>query len=400
MDKTYGAAIAGLALCGAAVAGYLAYLHYYPAEYGNFVVCGAAGNCDALIQGEYAVIFGIPLAAYGLFAYLVVLLTVAVAGYAGGIYRLYGLAIVLPLAAVSLAADAVLAAVMFRLGILCILCAITYLINLLLFAAAYRWYRRLRQDGLTLRAAPAAGGGPGKKAAFSLYALAVVLLAFSVFAASAVLRLQTDVSRQPGDGTQQTYEAFYRQEAENPVLPPSSLTIGPADAKVRIAVFTDFLCSACYQFFQLEKELAAKYDGLISFAYYNYPLDRDCNDDVSRTLYASSCTASESMLASASQGFFPAYIEKHFARYHEFHGAYGRDKAAATAEGLGDPARLMAEAASAATRQIIRRDVELAKKLRVKATPTLFINGRRMVGVPSRELIEAIVERELRSAAR
>ncbi len=408
MGRIYCAVIALLALTGAAVAGYLTYLHFYPAGYENFVICGpeSAGNCDALIQGEYATLFGIPVAAYGLFAYLAVLFTALVAGYAGGLYRLYGLLIILPLVAVSLAADAVLAAVMIRLQIFCILCLATYLINVLLLAAGCLWYRRLkRQDGVTLRdalrALRAAGAGRhGAKAAAALYVLFVTFLAFSVFAASAMLGIRTDAARQPKDQTQQTYEAFYRQQAENLQLPPTTLTVGSADAKVKIVVFTDFLCAACYQFYQLEKELTAQYGDAVAFAYYNYPLDKECNPDLQRTMYASSCTAAGSMLAAASLGFFPEYMAEHFARYHEFHGQYGPDKAAATAAGLSDPARFMAVADSAAVRQILRRDIALADKLRIKATPTLFINGRRMVGVPSRELMAAIIERELRSDAR
>jgi protein-disulfide isomerase len=37
----------------------------------------------------------------------------------------------------------------------------------------------------------------------------------------------------------------------------------------------------------------------------------------------------------------------------------------------------------------------LARQLGVNATPTIFINGRRMVGAPGTEALEMIIKKEL-----
>ncbi|MCX7781299.1 MAG: thioredoxin domain-containing protein [Negativicutes bacterium] len=404
MSRRYCTIISALAFSGAVVAGYLTYLHYYPTGYAEFILCGSqtAGNCDSLSQSEFATIFGLPVAAYGLFMFLLILFTALVADYAGGAYYTYGLALNLLLLALSMAADAVLAGVMIWLKTFCFLCLLTYAINLLLFLTAWMWYRHLKdQEGISLRIAfrsimTRESDGPEQKAVASLYVLFVFLLAFAVFSTSYVLQMKTLAFRQSKEQMQQVVADFYRQEAEKLELPPSLLTTGPAGAKVQIIAFTDFLCSACYQFFRLEKELTAKYGDKIAFAYYNYPLDQECNQYVRQTVYKSSCTAAKAMLASALTGVFPVYLEKHFSRYNDFHGKYDRDKALETVAGLIEPKWFMDQAESAAVQQLLQRDIELAEKMNIKATPTIFINGRRLEGVPPREVVEMIVQKELK----
>jgi uncharacterized membrane protein len=61
--------IAGLALslCGVALAGYLAWVHYADAQ----TVCvGGGGSCERVQESEYAVFLGIPVAVIGMAGYL------------------------------------------------------------------------------------------------------------------------------------------------------------------------------------------------------------------------------------------------------------------------------------------------------------------------------------------
>ena len=47
-------------------------------------------------------------------------------------------------------------------------------------------------------------------------------------------------------------------------------------------------------------------------------------------------------------------------------------------------------------RQITEDHIKAAVRLKIDATPTLFIAGRRLVGVPPRDLLEALVTAELK----
>jgi uncharacterized membrane protein len=72
-DRVLRLAVAAVALGGAAVAGYLTYVHYRPAA----LICTGDGGCEAVQDSSYAEIAGIPVALLGLSAYLAVLGLVA-----------------------------------------------------------------------------------------------------------------------------------------------------------------------------------------------------------------------------------------------------------------------------------------------------------------------------------
>ncbi|HET9242458.1 MAG TPA: vitamin K epoxide reductase family protein [Gaiella sp.] len=72
-DRALRLAVGVVALGGAAVAGYLTYVHYRPAA----LICTGGGGCEAVQESDYAEVLGIPVALLGLLAYLAVLGLVA-----------------------------------------------------------------------------------------------------------------------------------------------------------------------------------------------------------------------------------------------------------------------------------------------------------------------------------
>jgi uncharacterized membrane protein len=61
--------IAGLAVVGLGIAGYLTYTHYF----GLAPVCLASGGCDIVQSSKYATQFGIPVPVLGLIGYVVMI---------------------------------------------------------------------------------------------------------------------------------------------------------------------------------------------------------------------------------------------------------------------------------------------------------------------------------------
>ena len=73
-------AITLLALAGAAVAGYLTFVHYEELE----PLCvGGGGGCEKVQSSRFAELAGVPVAVLGLACYLLILGSVAVPGDAG-----------------------------------------------------------------------------------------------------------------------------------------------------------------------------------------------------------------------------------------------------------------------------------------------------------------------------
>jgi uncharacterized membrane protein len=78
-DARLRAVAAGLALAGAAISGYLTWVHYAEVE----PLCTGIGNCVRVQSSEYAQLAGVPVALVGLAGYLAVLASLAVAGEPG-----------------------------------------------------------------------------------------------------------------------------------------------------------------------------------------------------------------------------------------------------------------------------------------------------------------------------
>ena len=68
-DRALRLAAALVAVAGAAVAGYLTYVHYRP----DALVCTGGGGCEAVQESRYAELVGVPVALLGLLAYAAVL---------------------------------------------------------------------------------------------------------------------------------------------------------------------------------------------------------------------------------------------------------------------------------------------------------------------------------------
>src|SRR5258708_19460081 len=86
------------AALGSLLSGLLVFLHYYP-NLGETYLCNGTflRNCNLVNQSSYSTLFGFPIAAYGLFFYLVIWWTMLVADYAQGSYGLVGFTLLFPL---------------------------------------------------------------------------------------------------------------------------------------------------------------------------------------------------------------------------------------------------------------------------------------------------------------
>jgi uncharacterized membrane protein len=67
-DRKLRLALAIVAVAGAATSAYLTWVHYHPAA----LVCTVGGGCETVQQSRYAVLLGVPIALYGLVAWVAV----------------------------------------------------------------------------------------------------------------------------------------------------------------------------------------------------------------------------------------------------------------------------------------------------------------------------------------
>ena len=398
-----------LAIVGAIISGMLLIQHYYPAAKIGIISCGQGiiNPCLSLAQSGYATLFTIPVAAYGLLWYLIALFVLLIADYAGGRYYALALALLFPLSIISVAADMVLGFILVVLGILCPLCIATYLVNICMMVLVILWYRTSKkEEGFSLQGAIrelfTAEPSPDRKAFVSSFVLFLFLLFFAIFATSHIMKIKTEGVKMPEDKTASFLSNFYRSPVEKINFPDTGVVLGNPKADVTIVAFTDFLCSACYEFYRIETLVFSKYRGRVKTVYYHYPLDQSCNGEVKRTVYKNSCIAARAFTAASEGGIVEEYILRHFADYQNTHSRYDQGLAIAAFNQIGagarkglDANRFLAMMNSEATTRRIQEHIGLAKQLKINATPTLFIGGRRLVGVPPMEILDSIIKNQL-----
>lgn len=413
-----------LAFIGAILAGILLFQHYYPLKKILMITCGDANTnpCLTLTQSGFSSLLGIPLAAFGLFAYVFIIFTLLIADYAEEGYYRGALLLLTPVAALALVADVALAGILIALQTFCTLCVITYVINAALLLLFVLWLRAEAAAGGTgmialyreaLAGAPAIDT-PDRKAALSSYTLFIILLAFAIFSTSQILRYKSGGGEASNGEPKRealsqeklvaALDNFYNRQEDDIILPEKGLVLGDPNAPLTIAAYTDFLCSACFEFYKTEKELLKKYNGKVRFVYYNFPLDQSCNGTVQRTVYANSCIAARAAITAWKLGVYETFLTKHFAGYHNYSHNYSATVAIATlkealrAKGKPVPsdAELEALLNAADANALIADHLKVALMDEINATPTIFVAGRKLEGVPHPDFLDALIRIELK----
>jgi protein-disulfide isomerase/uncharacterized membrane protein len=392
-----------LAVAGTILSGSLTIEHYYPDTGISSTLCkdSIINPCSSIQQSEYATILGIPVAAFGLLFYIFILFSVLIADYAAERYYLYFLAIALPLTAVSILIDIFLLIILIKLSVFCTLCMLTYLINVLLFIILILWIIKTKSTrNMSLRDVLRSilGFGqenPDRRATLSLFIIFIFFLSFAIFSSSYIMKIKTYEPSPSKEKIEAFINKFFLSPPADLNLPESKMILGNTNAPVSIVVFTDFLCSACYKFFRVEKYLFSKFQDKINVIYYNYPLDKSCNKYTSYTRYLNSCLASRAITAAAQLKSFEQYLIEHFSRYPAIARAYNMESSFEIADRVIDRSTFIEKFNSDETGEIVERDINIARELGIDATPTIYINGRKLVGVLPGKVIEAIIEREL-----
>jgi protein-disulfide isomerase len=176
------------------------------------------------------------------------------------------------------------------------------------------------------------------------------------------------------------------------VDPGDSPSIGPNDAKIKIVEFSDFQCPACKAAFKSLKPVIRKYKDKIKFTYKHFPLDMSCNDLLKNRLHPAACDASTASLCVKKQlgdeGFFK-YHDELFHNQTKISKKYIIDLAHQSVPNKDSWDECFN---SSETLAEIRDDIRLATELGVQATPTLFVNGRRVEGALTRKQLEALID--------
>ena len=165
-----------------------------------------------------------------------------------------------------------------------------------------------------------------------------------------------------------------------PVI-PSNPVRGASDSPIRIVEFADFHCQFCRRTRAVLEQLVKKYAGQVQWIWKDYPLGS------SAAALAAACAH--------DQGRFWAYHDVLFDRQEEIPpDADGWLLALAGELGLHE-GRFRTCVAEGRHRDRIASDVAAGREAGVTGTPTVFVNGRMIMGAQPLETLEQVVIDEL-----
>jgi protein-disulfide isomerase len=159
---------------------------------------------------------------------------------------------------------------------------------------------------------------------------------------------------------------------------------GPKNAPVTIVEFSDFQCPFCRQAAPVVDEVLKAYPKEVRFVYKQFPLTQ---------IHPRALPASKAALAAGNQGkFWEMFEELMNAQRQGLTDADIHD--AAEKVGL-DVKRFETDLASAEVQKAVDEDMEAARSVDVRGTPTFFVNGRKVQN-RSVEGFKALIDEELK----
>lgn len=376
-----------LCLCGLAISWHLYEVHL-AVKYGEYAGGGACDisatvRCDIAASSDYSTILGIPIAGWGFLYYAFLFFAVSLQPVLPQRHRerLSPLIAFLVLGSIGYSLFLFLVSELI-LGALCPFCAGLYIVNILSFlslplALEYGGYRdMLYSMGRGLMA--------GIISWPSLFL--VIVLVYGWFA----FRDHTTqwIRNYRGDRHSVVID-FAREMGQE-----SAGKVAP----VRIAIFSDFECPHCERAHASLRKLEHEFQGQLELVFFHYPLDKTCNYRFVReeNLHPHACYAATVAEAARAQGKFEEATHALFSVLSKDKSLRSQQDYNLIAASLGlDMEAFYIFMQNPEADKRVREDIERAGRYGVSITPTLFINGRKIVGFPGEESVRNIIRSEL-----
>ena len=381
-------AIQILALLGLGLSIKLAFI-YYVANYEKYALSSFCSindfiDCDGASRSTVSQFWGIPLAYWGIFFYLTVLF-LTIVDKLKNIKFLKFLevfkeprAYITALGTVAFICSMILAGEsLFKIHKLCVLCVITYIIDLIIaLVASSGTFSQIVKDFKTTFIDFIDGAKKYTKTFIVLVIMAVSFLCYSGITYNFIPHVK-----------KQKAILKYRKITYNPYRVKGNM-LGAENADVVIELYSDYVCPLCY-IHNIMLHQAVKDFSNIKIVHHNYPFDKECNPYISINMHPNACFMAKGAIAARKQG---NYWEMASLLYENQ--PIKTDEMMKLAEQLGfDKNKFMTDFNSEDTAKEIEQELEKAADLEIDSTPTMYVNGDKIVGVkPYYELKDILIK--------
>jgi protein-disulfide isomerase/uncharacterized membrane protein len=377
-----------LSLTGFALTVKLAMI-YYVANYvqyalPSFCTISELIDCDGVAKTTLAQFWGIPLAYWGMLFYLTVIFLTIVDKLKNVKFLKFLEVFKNPssyitfLGTLAFVISMVLAGLsIFRIQKICLLCIATYFIDLLIALISSSCslkniiysYKETYIDFID-------GAKKYTKTFIVLVLLATSFLLYSRLTYSFVPHVKRVKELQR-----------YHKMKFNPYR-VSGNTLGEENANVVVELYSDYVCPLCYVH-NIMLHKAVKEFSNVRIIHHNYPFDKECNPYIGFSMHPNACFMAKGAIAARKQG---NYWEMASLLYENQ--PKNIDDLKELAKRLNfDEKKFLEDFNSKATYSELEEEVQHADSLDIDSTPTMYVNGDKVVGVmPYKELEEVLIK--------
>jgi protein-disulfide isomerase/uncharacterized membrane protein len=355
-----------LAVVGWVNSVYLSVSHYRvytDMAYKSFCAISKAINCDTISQSPYSIFLNLPVPVWGIIGYAFLLLCLAgTTGPRDGRIRLWSVIFWICLAFSGYSIVLALIST-YLIGSYCIMCIVSYAVNLALLFYAWIIRRRFSDDGII--------EDTKKDFLFLLERRVKSMTLLLVFCLAAGL-------------TWIFVPAYWHlQPPRHTATIATGLTdfghpwIGSKAPVLEITEFTDYQCFQCKKMHFFLRQLVAAHPEKIRLVHRHYPMDHQFNPIVKQPFHVGSGKMALLAIYAASKGKFWEMNDL-------LYGLAG-SKAAVDVKQLArnvdiDTNELAQALNHPKVRYLLQRDILSGNKLAISGTPTYIINDEMYIG--------------------
>ena len=378
------------------------YVHYnllVDRSFSSFCDVNATVSCTQAYLSPYGTFMGVPVALAGVFFFAVVLALAALSGRKTPQAGESAPAYIFALSTIGLAFALYLGyASFFILHAVCILCVTTYVAIIAIFIISGG------ATSVPMTSLPARAGRDLKTLVASPAALIVAaLLAVGAISFKMVFPKETAAeaaAQAPADFPPLTDQQKAEVEKWWDVQPKVDVPVPSDGAAVLMVKFNDYQCPPCRQTYEAYGPLLAKWaqTGKFKFVLKHFPLDAECNGAAPGGPHPAACEAAAAVVMARRKNDGSAEKLEHWLFAHQGPPILTPEEVKAAARDVAGITDFDAKYPS--TLIEVKNDAGMGAMLGVKSTPTFFINGHMLPGGQDPRLIDAVIDLEMRRAAK
>lgn len=176
-------------------------------------------------------------------------------------------------------------------------------------------------------------------------------------------------------------EAYPKAPFESPYQLQMS-TDNFEDAPIRVTLFSDFQCPFCQSVATQFDDIMETYKGKINVQYMFYPLDMTCNTEMKRSLHPYACQAA----------YLAACDPTKFKEIHDYIFANQKNINSDSLKNWEKDFGLSGCFEDANLKDVVQKTLDVGKHYKVRSTPTMVINGKKIEGGIDSVMLKAILD--------